>query len=322
MDDQLTDTHSDAAARQHRLGLLFGLLAYVLWGAFPLYFALLDAVNPLEVVAHRIIWTLVFLIIVITIARTWRSVRRALDRRTILILLGAAIFISINWVVYVYAVASNQVVQASLGYFINPLISVALGVILLRERLRVPQWIAVGIALVAVAVLTVSYGAVPWISLILGFSFGMYGLLKKLANVGSTESLAIETAALAPFALALMAVWEVDGQAAFVLDGWQISVLLVLLGPITAIPLLAFGGAATRIPLSTLGLLQYITPLVQFALGVFVFQEAMPTSRWVGFIIVWTALVVFSVDAYRHSRRRTDGSRDELIDELEVSEPT
>lgn len=283
---------------------------------------MLDAVNPLEVVAHRIIWTLVFLIIVITIARTWRSVRRALDRRTILILLGAAIFISINWLVYVYAVASNQVVQASLGYFINPLISVALGVILLRERLRVPQWIAVGIALVAVAVLTFSYGAVPWISLILGFSFGMYGLLKKVANVGSTESLAIETAALAPFALALMAVWEVDGQAAFVLDGWQISVLLVLLGPITAIPLLAFGGAATRIPLSTLGLLQYITPLVQFALGVFVFQEAMPTSRWVGFVIVWTALVVFSVDAYRHSRRRADGSRDELLDELEVSEPT
>lgn len=248
--------------------------------------------------------------------------RRAFTKRTLGILLAAAIFISVNWLVYVFAVATDQVVQASLGYFINPLISVALGVILLRERLRRTQWLAVGIALVAVGVLTVSYGAVPWISLVLGFSFGMYGLLKKLANVGSTESLMIETAALAPFALALMGVWEVNGQAAFVLDGWQISILLILLGPVTALPLLAFGGAATRIPLSTLGLLQYITPILQFALGVFVFQEAMPGSRWIGFFIVWTALVVFSIDAYRHSRKRSRNAKAKLINELEVSEPT
>ena len=298
------------------------MLAYVLWGAFPIYFALLDAVSPIEVVAHRIIWTLVFLIIVITIAKTWRSVKRALNTKTILILLAAAVFISINWLFYVYAVATDQVVQASLGYFINPLISVALAVILLRERLRITQWVAVVIAVVAVAVLTVSYGSVPWISLVLGFSFGMYGLLKKVANVGSTESLAIETAALAPFAFALMGLWEWNGQAAFVLDGWQISILLVLLGPVTALPLLAFGGAATRIPLSTLGLLQYITPILQFALGVYVFNEAMPTSRWIGFFIVWTALVVFSIDAYRHSRQRGRDRSSKLIDQLEVSEPT
>lgn len=304
------------------MGLLFGVLAYVLWGAFPIYFSLLDAVSPLEVVAHRIIWTLVFLVIIITIAKTWRSVKRALTTKTLLILLAAAIFISVNWLVYVYAVATNQVVQASLGYFINPLISVALGVVLLRERLRITQWVAVAIALIAVAVLTISYGAVPWISLVLGFSFGMYGLLKKLANVGSTESLAIETAALAPFAFALMGVWEANGQAAFVLDGWQISVLLILLGPVTALPLLAFGGAATRIPLSTLGLLQYITPILQFSIGVFIFGEAMPDSRWLGFFIVWTALVVFSVDAYRHSRQRSRNAKEKLIDELEVSEPT
>lgn len=160
--------------------------------------------------------------------------------------MGAAVFISINWLVYVYAVDTDQVVQTSLGYFINPLISVALGVILLRERLRALQWVAVGIAIIAVAVLTISYGTVPWISLTLAFSFGMYGFLKKLARIGSIESLAIETAALAPFALALMVMWEADGRAAFVLDGWQISALLVLLGPITALPLLAFGGAATR----------------------------------------------------------------------------
>jgi len=293
-----------------------------MWGLFPLYFALLDQVAPLEVVAHRIIWTLVFLIIVISIARNWASVRRALNRRTLLILLGAAVFISINWLVYVYAVATDQVVQASLGYFVNPLISVALGVILLRERLRRMQWIAVGIALVAVAVLTVSYGALPWISLTLGFSFGMYGLLKKLANVGSTDSLVIETAALAPFALALMGVWEAQGRAAFVLDGWQISVLLILLGPVTALPLLAFGGAATRIPLSTLGVLQYITPILQFAIGVFIFNEAMPGSRWLGFVFVWSALVVFSTDAYRHSRSQSRDRKQRLLEEMEVAEPT
>ncbi len=293
-----------------------------MWGLFPLYFALLDQVAPLEVVAHRIIWTLVFLIIVISIARNWSRVKRAFTRRTLLILLGAAVFISINWLVYVYAVATDQVVQASLGYFINPLISVALGVALLRERLRRMQWIAVGIALVAVAILTISYGALPWISLTLGFSFGLYGLLKKLANVGSTDSLVIETAALAPFALALMGAWEAQGRAAFVLDGWQISVLLILLGPVTALPLLAFGGAATRIPLSTLGVLQYITPILQFVIGVFIFSEAMPASRWLGFVFVWTALVVFSTDAYRNSRRQSRNRKQRLLDEIEVTEPT
>lgn len=307
---------------RHQLGLAFGLVAYALWGAFPLYFALLDAVQPLEVVAHRIIWTLVFMIIVVSIARSWGSVRRALNKRTILILLGAAVFISINWLVYVYAVATNQVVQASLGYFINPLISVALGVILLRERLRRLQWVAVAIALIAVAILTISYGSLPWISLTLGISFGMYGLLKKLANVGSTDSLVIETAALTPFALALMGVWEWNGQAAFVLDGWQISVLLILLGPVTALPLLAFGGAATRIPLSTLGVLQYITPILQFSIGVFIFDEAMPGSRWLGFLFVWSALVVFSTDAYRHSRKRVRSRKEEILEELEIQEPT
>lgn len=272
--------------------------------------------------AHRIIWTLVLLVIIITVARTWRRVKSALNKRSLLILLGAAVFISINWLVYVYAVDTDQVVQASLGYFINPLISVALGVLLLRERLRALQWVAVAIAVLAVAILTVSYGTVPWISLALALSFGLYGLLKKVARVGSIDSLAIETAALAPFALALMAVWEAGGQAAFVLDGWQISVLLVLLGPITALPLLAFGGAATRIPLSTLGVLQYITPMMQFGLGVFLFNEAMPASRWIGFVIVWTALVVFSTDAYRHSRQGRLSRKAELIDELEVAEPT
>ncbi len=262
-----------------------------------------------------------FLVIIIAFARNWRKLTAAITKRSLILLLAAAVFITINWVVYVYAVGSDQVVQASLGYFINPLISVALGVILLREKLRRMQWIAVTIAIIAVSILTFSYGAVPWISLVLGFSFGMYGLLKKLANVGSTESLTIETVALAPFAVTLMIMWTANKQAAFILDGWQISLLLVLLGPVTAIPLLAFGGAATRIPLSTLGILQYITPILQFSIGVFIFSEAMPTDRWVGFVIVWIALVIFSLDAYRHPHRAS-GTNEALIDELEVSEPT
>ena len=294
----------------------------MLWGLFPLYFALLGEVGPFEVVAHRIIWTFVFLLIVISLARNWERVRLALTKRTVFILLGAAVFITINWTVYIFAVSSNQVVQASLGYFINPLVTVALGVLLLRERLRHLQWFAFGVAIFAVAILTISYGALPWISLTLGFSFGMYGLLKKLANVGSTDSLVIETAALAPFAIALMGVWEANGQAAFVLDGWQISVLLVLLGPVTALPLLAFGGAATRIPLSTLGVLQYITPILQFSIGVFIFGEAMPAGRWLGFLFVWIALVIFSSDAYRHSRRQSRSRKERFLNEIEVQEPT
>lgn len=293
-----------------------------MWGAFPLYFALLDQVSPIEVVAHRVIWTLVFLIIVISVARGWPRLRKSLNRRILGILAGAAVFISINWLFYVYAVSTNQVVQASLGYFINPLISVALGVVLLRERLRRLQWVAVGIAVIAVGIVTFSYGSLPWISLTLGFSFGMYGLLKKFANIGSSESLAIETAALAPFALGLMFYLEGTGDAAFALDGWQVSILLVLLGPVTALPLLAFGGAATRIPLSTLGVLQYITPILQFSIGVFIFGEAMPGSRWIGFIFVWSALVVFSIDAYQHSRQRSRSAKETFIDELEVAEPT
>lgn len=321
MDHQLTVTREESTA-QHRLGLLLGVTAWSLWGLFPLYFSLLDAVSPLEIVAHRIIWTFVFLLAIMTLARSWWRIRAIMKKRTTLILLGAATFITINWSVYVYAVTSNQIVQASLGYFINPLISVALGVLVLRERLRSQQWIAVCLAGVAVLILTFSYGALPWISITLGFSFATYGLLKKLANVGSRESLLFETTVLSPFAIALMAYLSNNQEAAFVRDGWSISLLLVLLGPVTALPLLAFGGAATRISLSSLGILQYITPVLQFCIGVFIFHEAMPTSRWIGFLFVWLALLVFSIDAYRHTRRRQINTRSGLIDELEVSEPT
>lgn len=286
----------------HTTGLILGVTGYLLWGLFPLYFMLLDIVPPIEVVAHRIIWSLVFVLIIVLLGRQWRVFVRAFNRRTVTMLGTAAVFLAINWLVYVYAVSTDQVLQASLGYFVNPLVSVALGVVILKEKLRTAQWAAVGIAIVAVMVLTVAYGELPWIALTLGFSFGIYGLLKKYANLPSIHSLGIETAVLFPIALGILAIAIARGDNSFVADGPGITALLILLGPVTAVPLLAFGGAAIRIPLSTLGLLQYITPIGQFLLGIFVFHELMSTGRWIGFILVWTALVVFSVDMYRHTR--------------------
>lgn len=273
-----------------------------MWGLFPLYFALLDAVTPLEIIAHRVIWSLVFLLVIIAIARQWSTLR--IDRRTLVILSIAAVFLSINWLTYVYAISINEVAQASLGYFINPLVSVGLGVVILSEKLRRAQWWAVGIAVIAVVILTVGYGQLPWIALTLAFSFGIYGLLKKQANVGAVPSLLWETLVLAPVALAYLGFLEVRGEAAFAIDGWDISFLLILLGPITALPLLAFGAAATRIPLSTLGVIQYVTPVVQFILAVTVFAEVMTPIRWVGFALVWAALVIVTVDMTRSARAR------------------
>ena len=285
------------------VGLLFGLMAYGLWGTFPLFFALLSSVPPIEVVAHRVIWSLVFLAVLLTATRGWGALREALrDRRAVGLLAVAAVFLSMNWVTYVYSVWSNQVVEASLGYFINPLVSVALGVLALKERLRPLQWTAVGIALIAVVELTVAYGAIPWIALILAFSFGTYGLLKKLVGFGAIPSLTIETAVLSPIAVVLLLTLEGTGAAIFVQGGLGISILLILLGPVTAIPLLAFGAAATRIPLSMLGLIQYITPISIFIFGITVFHDEMQPGRWIGFILVWIALVVFTIDALRNSR--------------------
>jgi chloramphenicol-sensitive protein RarD len=296
------------------VGVLLGFVAYGLWGLFPLYFHLLQGISPVEVVANRVVWSLVFLVILTLVTRSWaKTLAAARSVRTVVMLAVAAAFLAVNWGVYVWAVVTDQVVEASLGYFINPLVSVGLGVVVLRERLRPGQWAAVGIAIAAVAVLAVSYGRLPWISLILAFSFGIYGLLKKQVGAGAVESLTIETATLAPLALVVMAVFASNGTSALTAGDPQWVLLLVLLGPVTAIPLLAFGGAATRIPLSTLGLMQYITPVFQFLLGVFYFGEAMSTTRWIGFFLVWTSLVVMSVDGLRNARNRAD--------DLEVIEP-
>lgn len=298
--------------------MLLGFVAYGLWGLFPLYFHLLQGISPVEVVANRVVWSLVFLVVLTLLTRSWaKTLAAARSVRNVVLLTIAAAFLALNWGVYVYAVVTDQVVEASLGYFINPLVSVGLGVLVLRERLRLGQWIAVGVAVLAVGVLTVSYGRPPWISLVLAFSFGIYGLLKKQVGTGSVESLTIETAALAPLALVFMAWYASTGDSALAAGEASDIVLLILLGPVTAIPLLAFGGAATRIPLSTLGLMQYFTPVFQFLIGVVVFGEAMSATRWVGFLLVWISLVVMSVDGLRAARR----SATSRVDRLEVVEP-
>ena len=286
------------------LGFVYALIAYGLWGVFPLYFAILDTVSPAEIVAHRIIWSFVFLIVVIGIGRGWRRLGSVLkNRRTLGILVLAAIAITVNWTTYVYSVSTDQVVDASLGYFINPLVSVALSVVILKESLRRWQWGAVGIAAGGVVVIAIGAAALPAIGLILAFSFGSYGLLKKMAGVDAISGLTVETMVLFPVAGVVLAVAEVQGSAAFVVDGVGITILLLLLGPITAIPLLAYVGGANRLPLSTLGIMQYATPTILLILGITYFAETVTGLEWIGFALIWAALALFSVDALRHRRR-------------------
>ncbi|MCZ3388457.1 MAG: EamA family transporter RarD [Actinomycetia bacterium] len=283
---------------ERRRGLIYGLSAYLLWGIFPLYFPLLEPTTPLEILAHRIVWSLVVLLIVLTVTGRWSWIKPLLrDRRRMVLLPAAAITIAINWGVYIFGVNSEQVVQTSLGYFINPLVSVLFGVVVFKERLRAVQWAAVGLGGVAVIVLTVAYGGLPWIALTLAVSFGTYGLLKKTLDMGAVESLSAETAILTPVAAAYLGFLLVNGSSAMATDGPQMAALLASLGVITVIPLLFFGAAATRIPLTWIGLLQYSAPILQFLIGVFVYNEPMPASRWVGFAFVWSALVILVIDS-------------------------
>jgi chloramphenicol-sensitive protein RarD len=288
---------------ERRLGVLSGLAAYSLWGLFPLYFPLLEPAGGLEIVAHRVLWSLVFVALLVTVVRRWSMVRAAFaDARSLLILGGAAVLVSCNWLVFVYGVNSGQVVETSLGYFINPLVSVLLGVVVFAERLRPLQWVAVGIAAVAVAVLTIDYGRPPWIALALASTFGLYGLMKKLVRVEAAPGLLVETTLVALPAAVVLGVLHADGAGTFGTEGAGHSLLLVSSGIATAVPLLLFAAAARRIPLSTVGLLQYLTPLMQLAIGVFVYDEPMPAARLAGFVIVWVALAVFTADSLRHAR--------------------
>lgn len=293
-----------APASTLRTGLLAGVAAYTLWGFFPLYFPLLEPASALEILAHRIVWSLVVSAILVALTHGWPKVRAVLaNRRQLWLLVAASVLISVNWGTYIWAVNSDQVVETALGYFINPLVSVLMGVLLLRERMRRWQWVAFGVATVAVVVLTAAYGRLPWIALILAFTFGTYGLCKKVAAVESVPSLAVETAVTFPLALGFLVFLQVQGTLAFGHSSVGNTLLLLGCGIITVGPLLAFNAAATRIPLSVLGLLQYLTPTLQFILGITVFGEHMPPERWVGFAIVWLALVIFTIDAVRHSTR-------------------
>jgi chloramphenicol-sensitive protein RarD len=302
-----------------RQGLVYGLGAYLLWGVFPLYFPLLEPTTPLEILAHRIVWSLLVLLVVLTVLGKWSWIRPLLrDRRRMWLLPAAAVTIALNWGVYIYGVNSDQVVQTSLGYFINPLVSVLFGVVLLGERLRRWQWAAVVLGAVAVVVLTIDYGGLPWIALTLAISFGTYGLLKKTLDMGAVESLSAETAILTPFAATYLAVLMVNGSSAMQTEGPDMVALLAALGVITAVPLLMFGAAATRIPLTWIGLLQYTAPVLQFLIGVLVYDEPMPASRWVGFALVWSALAVLAVDsviAVRRGRRTVDLELEERAQE-------
>jgi chloramphenicol-sensitive protein RarD len=288
---------------ERRLGVVSGITAYALWGLFPLYFPLLEPAGGLEIVAHRVIWSLVFVAVLLTVVRRWPLVRAAFaDRRTLLVLAVAAVLIAANWLVFVYGVNSGHVVETSLGYFINPLVSVLLGVVVFSERLRPLQWTAVGIAAVAVGVLTVDYGHPPWIALALAESFGLYGVMKKLVRVEAAPGLFVETAIVAVPAAAAIVVLQADGQGTATSGGAGHFLLLMSSGVATAIPLLLFAAATRRIPLSTVGLLQYLTPLMQLAIGVFVRHEPMPPARLAGFVIVWIALAVFTADSLRTAR--------------------
>ncbi len=288
---------------ERRLGVVSGLAAYALWGLFPLYFPLLEPAGGLEIVAHRVLWSLLFVGILLTVLRRWEQVRALVtDRRRLLVLLCAAALIAANWLVFVYGVNSGHVVETSLGYFINPLVSVLLGVVVFSERLRPLQWVAVAIAAVAVGVLTVDYGRPPWIALALALTFGLYGLMKKLVRTEAAPGLFVETALVALPAVAVLAVAHSGGHGTFGNAGTGHAALLVVSGVATAIPLLLFAAAARRIPLSTVGLLQYLTPSMQLAIGVFVYAEPMPPARLIGFAIVWVALAVFTVDTLRHAR--------------------
>jgi chloramphenicol-sensitive protein RarD len=282
---------------EERRGTVLGLAAYLIWGMFPLYWPLLKPASSVEILAHRVVWSLlsVALLLVVIAGRTaWRTLPR--DARSLSLLSLAGVLIGINWGVYIWGVNHGPVVETSLGYFINPLVTVALGVVVLRERLHAVQWVAVGVATTGVVVLTAQAGRPPWIAVVLAFSFGAYGLVKKIVGVSPMNGLVVEAAVLAPVAAGYLAIAAARGSGTFTTDGAGHALLLASSGVVTVIPLLLFAGAAPRITLSRLGLMQYLTPTIQFVIGVTVRHEPLPAVRIVGFCLVWLALVIFTAN--------------------------
>ena len=287
---------------KEKLGLVYGLGAYVLWGLFPLYWPLLKPATPPEIVSHRAVWTMVFCFIILAITKSLKSTLATFKRPKVAAkLFTASILVSINWLIYIWATNNGHVVEASLGYYINPLIAIAFGIILLKERMRLLQWVSVSIATIGVLVLTIDYGRLPWVAFGVALSWGTYGLIKKQLNLGAVEGLAIETLiAFIPYCAYLIFLGSKgDGQFG---QGVSLTILLISAGAVTAIPLLLFNASTTRLPLTTIGLLQYITPTLTFIIGVWINHEVMSTARWIGFFIIWIALFVLAYDLVRSGR--------------------
>ena len=288
--------------KNSKTGLIFGVSAYVLWGLFPLYWPLLEPAGAFEIVGHRAVWSLVFCVIALTLTKAIKPAIATMKRPRVFIkLFAATALISINWIVYIWATNNGHVVEASLGYYINPIIIIAIGVLLLKEKMRKLQWASVSIAAFGVLVLTIDYGRLPWIALALALSWGTYGFIKKQLGLGALEGLGIETAISAPFYLAYLAWIGSQGDGHFAYQP-GLTLLLIGSGVVTAIPLLLFNGAGNRLPYTIIGLLQFITPTLQFSIGVWVRHEEMSQARWAGFLIIWTALVVLATDLVRSSR--------------------
>jgi chloramphenicol-sensitive protein RarD len=289
---------------EERRGYAYGLIAYALWGFFPIYFKLLKPSPPFEILAHRILWSVLFISILLGVAGNWRFLGRLRrDRRLLGGITLAGVLIGVNWATYIVGVNSSRVVETALGYFITPLVVVLLGVTVQRERLRTWQWVAVGVGAVAVTVLTIDYGHLPYIALLLAASFGSYSLIKKRLGLPPAEGLFVESAVLAVPALAYLTWLNLVGDAEFGHVSAVHTGLMVLSGVATAVPLLLFAGAANRVPLVGLGILQYVAPILQLALGVLLFHEPMPPARLAGFALVWVALIIFTVDGIRRARQ-------------------
>ncbi len=292
-------------------GILYAASAFILWGIFPLYFHAIRAVPPLEILGHRMLWSLLFLMIVLTVRQQWKWLPQVVRQPRVLgAFVASALLLSSNWFVYIWSVNNGHVLDASLGYFINPLINVMLGMLVLKETLRRGQWLAIGLAACGVAWLTWSAGELPWIALILGISFACYGLLRKTAALAALEGLSLETMLLFPLALGYVLWLTVQGQNTFInTDTGATRWLLAAAGPITAIPLLLFAAGARKISMSALGLLQYLSPSLQALLGVWVFHEAFPPERLIGFAIIWTALALYVAEGLWVSRRNRPNTR-------------
>ena len=283
-------------------GILNGIAAYALWGFFPIYWKLLHEVAALQLIGHRIAWSFLLLLGVIILTRQWNDFRSKLDVRTFGTYLIASLLIGVNWLTYVWAVNAGFIVETSLGYFINPLLSVLMGVLFLRERLRVSQWVPVVLAAIGVLYLTFVYGRLPWIALLLAFTFGFYGLVKKLAPLGSLYGLTFETGILFLPALVYLGIVQANNTAAFLHSNLTLDLLMIGAGLVTTVPLLMFASAAKQIPLSMIGILQYLAPSIQFLLGIFVYKEVFDNSRLIGFGLVWLALIIFWAENYLANR--------------------